>query len=255
MNNPQQPREYDAVLGGQNQAPESAAVLGGIQGVKLRLSNPNPQMRIAALAQALNYGEAGLDLVIPALDDESWDVQKQAYSLLKSRTEASVTQILIESNAHLKLGASTDYTQLRDLLAAGKWKEADQETRHVMLAVAKRGKKGWLDVNSIDNFPCEDLRTIDQLWVRYSNGRFGLSVQKRIYQSLGGTGEYNREIWNAFADKIGWRKGGNWLPINEITFKSNAPEAHLPFRYDKSKILWTRNTVSSLTSRLANCNI
>jgi hypothetical protein len=34
-NNPQQPGEYDAVLGGQNQAPENAAVLGGIQGGKV----------------------------------------------------------------------------------------------------------------------------------------------------------------------------------------------------------------------------
>ena len=58
-----------------------------------------------------------------------------------------------------------------------------------MLAVAKREKE--LDVNSIDNFPCEDLRTIDQLWVKYSDGRFGFSVQKRIYQNLGGTRGYN----------------------------------------------------------------
>ncbi len=33
---------------------------------------------------------------------------------------------------------------------------------------------------------CEDLRTIDQLWVKYSNGRFGFSVQKRIWHSIGG---------------------------------------------------------------------
>ena len=41
MNNSQEPREYDAVLGGNSQPPESAAVLGGIEGVKLRLQNPN----------------------------------------------------------------------------------------------------------------------------------------------------------------------------------------------------------------------
>ncbi len=77
-----------------------------------------------------------------------------------------------------------NYTRLRDLLAAGKWKEADMETKQVMLAVAKREKEGRLDERSIDNFPCEDLRTIDQLWVKYSGGKFGFSVQKRIYQGL-----------------------------------------------------------------------
>ncbi|MEG4087688.1 GUN4 domain-containing protein [Microcoleus sp. POL10_C6] len=28
--------------------------------------------------------------------------------------------------------------------------------------------------------PCEDICTIDRLWLKYSNGRFGLSVQRRI---------------------------------------------------------------------------
>ena len=79
-----------------------------------------------------------------------------------------------------------DYINLRNLLAAKKWKEADEETRRVMLKVAGREEGGWLDRKSIDKFPCEDLRTIDQLWVKYSNGRFGFSVQERIYQSLGG---------------------------------------------------------------------
>ena len=82
MNNPQQPREYDAVLGGNIPSLEGAAVLGGIEGVKLRLKNPHSSVRIAALEQALNYGEQGLDLVIELLKDESIEVQLKAYSLL-----------------------------------------------------------------------------------------------------------------------------------------------------------------------------
>ena len=121
-----------------------------------------------------------------------------------------------------------DYADLRNLLAAKKWQEADWETSRVMLKVASREKEGWLDRESIDNFPCEDLRTIDQLWVKYSNGRFGFSVQKRIYQSLGGTREYNSEVWQKFGDKVGWRKKNEWLPYNYLTFSERAPEAHLP---------------------------
>ena len=52
-------------------------------------------------------------------------------------------------------------------------------------------------------FPCEDLRTIDQLWVKYSNRHFGFCVQKHIYQSLGGTTQKDEEIWESF-----WRSGG-----------------------------------------------
>ena len=103
MNHPQQPREYDAVLGGNSPSLEGAAVLGGIEGVKLRLQNPEPQLRIAALNQALNYGEQGLDLVIAGLKDESWAIQNAAYLILIDRTETKVKQALISNLQGLKL--------------------------------------------------------------------------------------------------------------------------------------------------------
>jgi serine/threonine protein kinase len=130
--------------------------------------------------------------------------------------------------------SNMDYRKLRDYLAQGKWKEADEETRRVMLAVAKRDNVGWLDERSIDNFPCEDLRTIDQLWVKYSDGKFGFSVQKRIYQGFGGTREYNSKIWRQFGDKVGWRKGGDWLYYKDITFDKKAPEGHLPVDWGRA---------------------
>jgi formylglycine-generating enzyme required for sulfatase activity len=98
MNNPQQPREYDAVLGGNSPSLEGAAVLGGIEGVKLRLQNPDAKVRIAALHQALNYGEQGLDLVIAGLKDKSWDIQNAAYLILNSRTEPRIKQLLQNPN-------------------------------------------------------------------------------------------------------------------------------------------------------------
>ncbi|MDB9438727.1 serine/threonine-protein kinase [Dolichospermum lemmermannii CS-548] len=164
----------------------------------------------------------------------------------------------------LKSSCGMDYRKLRDYLAQGKWKEADEETKRVMLAVVKREKVGWLDEGSIDNFPCADLRTIDQLWVKYSGGKFGFSVQKRIYQGFGGTRKYDREIWEKFGDKVGWRKGGDWLYYKDITFDKKAPEGHLPFRdvdmvFGEVRVWgWVRFegcVWSSLASRLVNCNI
>ncbi len=118
---------------------------------------------------------------------------------------------------------------MRNLLAAGKWKEADRETERCMLKVARREKEDWLREGDIDNFPCEDLRTIDQLWVKYSNGKFGFSVQKQIYQSLGGTRQYDSKIWEAFGDKVGWRQGGSWLYYSDLTFSLDTHYmGHLP---------------------------
>ncbi|MEG4084440.1 serine/threonine-protein kinase [Microcoleus sp. POL10_C6] len=122
-----------------------------------------------------------------------------------------------------------DYRQLDRLLASGKWQEADGETAIKMLEVAGRTKDNWLRGEDIDRFPCEDLRTIDQLWVKYSNGRFGFSVQKRIYESLGGSREYDRKIWAAFGDRVGWRvNSSKWLHYNDLKFNTKAPIGHLP---------------------------
>ena len=121
-------------------------------------------------------------------------------------------------NVPLVSAKGVDYTKLRDLLAAGKWKEADEETAMVMFKVAGRELEEWLDVEDIENFPCQDLGTIDKLWVKYSDGKFGFSVQKQIYQSLGGTKEYDEKVWKAFCDKVGWRQGGKWLNYNDLTF-------------------------------------
>ena len=83
------------------------------------------------------------------------------------------------TNIVLKSARGVNYSRLQQLLAAGNWKEADKETRKVMLQVVSReSKRGWLKTEDIDNFPCEDLQTIDQLWLHYSQGKFGFSVQK-----------------------------------------------------------------------------
>ncbi|WP_159785858.1 GUN4 domain-containing protein [Sodalinema gerasimenkoae] len=91
-----------------------------------------------------------------------------------------------------------NYETLANYLAAGAWKEADEETLAVMLKVGNREGDGWLDKESMETFPCEDLRVIDRLWVYYSGGRFGFSVQKRIYEEVG-------KDWDKMSERVGWR--------------------------------------------------
>jgi len=92
--NQNQLREYDAVKGGESQVPLGAAVLGGISGVKSRLASPIVEVKIAALSEALKYGNAGLDLIMGALQDESMAVKFAAYSLLKDRDELNIKKQL-----------------------------------------------------------------------------------------------------------------------------------------------------------------
>jgi len=122
------------------------------------------------------------------------------------------------------------YQQLENYLKNGQWKEADQETYRMMVETVGKEEDQLLEPEDLENFPCEDLRTINQLWLDYSNGKFGFSVQKEIYQSLGGTREYNSEVWKKFCDGVGWRVEGDWLYYKDLTFNLSelSPAGHLP---------------------------
>jgi GUN4-like len=115
-------------------------------------------------------------------------------------------------------------------LAAGQWEEADRETENKIFELTGSKGKGWSDTFSVENFSCPDLRAMDRLWVKYSNGRFGFSVQKQIYQSLGGTKEYNQKVWEKYGEAIGWKdrgEKGEWLFYYQY-WRYKELRAHLP---------------------------
>lgn len=121
--------------------------------------------------------------------------------------------------------SGVDYTKLRKLLAEKKWKEADIETCTYMIRISEREGERWLDDGDIKRFPRHDLRIIDQLWVKYSGGKFGFSAQKRIWQDV-------KEDWKRFGDRVGWLKNpGNseWRRYGDSIFTLSAAEGHLPY--------------------------
>ncbi|NEN88949.1 MAG: Clp protease [Okeania sp. SIO3H1] len=180
---------------------------------------------------------------------ESLEPESEIFSTAKA-IETSSQNDKIE----LLSDKNVDYTKLRDFLANGEWREANKETANCMLKVAEREKQLYLNIEDIEHFPCADLRTIDQLWVKHSDGKFGFSVQKEIYQSLGGTKEYNQEVWEKFGEKVGWRKGDKWLGYNELTWTRDTSShytGHLPLVRARASLRW----YSSLAQRLVDCNI
>jgi hypothetical protein len=155
------------------------------------------------------------------------------------------------SEVELLSDVGANYIQLRDFLAAGKWKEADEETRQTLLSIACRDNEGWLNEYSINKLPCTDLCTVDKLWVEYSKGRFGFSVQKRIYEEIG-------RDWEKLGDRVGWREEGKWLSISALTYSTDAPAGHLPGcgAWVTALVwgLWSRSAENFYT-RLDICNL
>jgi serine/threonine protein kinase len=123
----------------------------------------------------------------------------------------------------LKSARGVDYTCLRDLLAAGKWQEADGETQR---QITGNGEK-YFRCENYDamrlmlDLPCTDLHTIDRLWLKYSKGRFGFSVQKSIWERV------DANIVD-FAHSLGWVNGNDALCYEDVNFTLGAPVGHLP---------------------------
>ncbi|MDB9534372.1 GUN4 domain-containing protein [Dolichospermum planctonicum CS-1226] len=122
------------------------------------------------------------------------------------------------------------FQKLEALLKAKKWRDADLETWKLMKELTKREQQGWLRVKDVKNFPRQELRKMDQLWVKYSNGKFGFSVQKQIWLDLGGKlgGEPDWDTFEKLGDRVGWRKNNEWLSYDSYTFNKDAPQGHLP---------------------------
>jgi len=124
------------------------------------------------------------------------------------------------------------YKKLHDLLEAGKWKEADEETVKVMCNLMPERHYIYIDV---DQIPPKDLRTINKLWLKFSNGRFGLSVQHSIWIKI--LKEYHSNenkywiddsVYKVFIDRIGWTRESNRIYHGDLEYSLKAPKGHLP---------------------------
>ena len=130
----------------------------------------------------------------------------------------------------LKSAKGIDYSELEKLLKNKQWFEADQLTGKLML---KASGREWINPDSIKKFPCEDLQTIDRLWVHYSNGLYGFSIQKQIYVECGGKLDFSYpslETWEKFCDRTAWTKDGKYVIYYGQFFEENFMEVkgHLP---------------------------
>ena len=168
-----------------------------------------------------------------------------------------------------------NYSRLSYLLAARKWKEADRVTTVRMLQAAGRELQGWLLPEDLNKFSCEDLRIIDRLWLDSSQGKFGFSVQKEIWQKNGSpTFGAPIEIWRQFYIDVGWKteesgteSGEGYVSYDDLggfTDILTSKKGNLPSQSNLGGVpireIVGRHSVSGLRavkyfSRAANCNL
>ena len=117
-----------------------------------------------------------------------------------------------------------DYIPLQKALIEQRFEEADRLTSEHLrqLAGPDAIKRGYVYYSEVPAIAAVDLESLDRLWVVYSQGRFGFSVQMRLLRSLAGRWE---QLW----PRLGWKQGGVWTRYPAaFTWSLEAPEGHLP---------------------------
>lgn len=149
----------------------------------------------------------------------------------------------------LNSDVEADYRNLQKLLQSRNLKEADEETTKLILIVANKETQKILSSQDWETFACTDLKTIDQLWLFYSEDRFGFSIQKRILEEVG-------KDYKQFATRVRWQENNRWVDSNELSiiYQFNAPKGHLPADFLKHDVkLYGFQWENSVYSRLDSC--
>jgi|GEM_PF-1480873 len=149
-------------------------------------------------------------------------------------TTTTTRKIALVSN---KTGIN--YVPLRNLLKEEKWSEADLQTyklvEEIVETAKKKNKHIFIELKTIAEFSCPDVRTIDSLWKKYTGNKFGFSSQQEVWQSVNQKGDFSTQTWRRFATEVGWKKGevasgSGYLLYDQLDFDpTQAPVGHLPW--------------------------
>lgn len=155
--------------------------------------------------------------------------------------------------------------KLEDSLREKQWRDADRLTLRILILASQKNNtylfgSSDLSISDVERISCTDLRTVDELWVKYSNGHFGFSVQNEIWQEV-------EKDETAFCLRVGWKfkkqdrflwmKSEEEVLIDDATFSLQSPKGHLPWMNVNSYRSVPAFLVSgaALMAKVLDCNI
>lgn len=142
-----------------------------------------------------------------------WWVFKQSETLSNpDRMSSRIIEILYSDlNEYLKNG---NYRKADETTAIIIWEEAKiAKIARITSEEAKTATEPGFDAEQAQEFSCEVLRDINELWTRHTNGDRGLSAQSLIWL------EVDRDI-TKFVERVGWADVDRTPGKVEITFEN-----------------------------------
>ncbi|MBZ8179596.1 GUN4 domain-containing protein [Oscillatoria salina] len=139
-----------------------------------------------------------------------------------------MTSSVEKSETRKQLQPMLDYTKLDKLLAESRWREADLETKRLILSARGKHYLMEIEIEDLSEISYDCLEKLDRLWRKYSSDRFGFSRQDQLWQSLGGNKpDANYQTWLNFGKQVGWLDKC-WLSWSQLNFSIDAPVGSLP---------------------------
>jgi hypothetical protein len=188
--------------------------------------------QLQLIPKLLNFGDSGLTVLREFLQSRQLSeanlvvgkVYQTLYQAQTPKTQEFLQTSFPDGIIPLKSERQIDYRPLQQALLQQDFQKADSLTREKLCELAGEAaiQRKWLYFTEVEQFPNTDLRTIDSLWWVHSEGKFGFSVQRRIWLSVG---QDFGKLW----PKIGWKDGNNWTQYpKEFIWDLSAPIGHLP---------------------------
>ena len=216
-----------------------------------QLKSQSAKNQLKLIPQLVESGKPGLEVLqeflLQSQGDYTGVVTGKIYQVLY-QSNIPQTKEFLQTHfptglVPLKTDKNIDYQVLQKLLAEQDFQGADRITLEKLceLAGAEAQKRNWLYFTEVEQLPITDLQTINNLWLSHSEGKFGFSVQREIWLSLG---KDFSKLWH----KISWKQGNNWTRYpSEFVWDISAPKGHLPL---SNQLRGTR-VIASLLSHQA----
>jgi GUN4-like/ARM-like repeat domain, GUN4-N terminal len=155
-------------------------------------------------------------------------VAAKAYQRLYNLKDPEIQRFLADlfptGIVPLKSDLNVDYLPLQQLLVEQNFLEADKLNNLKLCELAGEASlaRKWIYFTEVNGLPATDLRTLNALWLAHSEGRFGYSVQRELWVSVG-------RDWIKLWSKILWKDGNNWTRYpGSFDWTIAAPKGHLP---------------------------
>jgi hypothetical protein len=205
-----------------------------ISDLSAKLGSGNEATQLKAIADLANCGDRGIEVLIDFLLKRQSEkiavtcLDGKAYLILLLQDLPKAREVLQTHFAKgvvpLDTESGIDYEPLQKLLVQQDFQEADRLTSQTMCAVAgsEAMARGWLYFSEVGQIKNADLNTINNLWLVYSEGKFGFSVQRKMWLNLG-------KNWEKLWLQIGWKKDGTFTRYpTDFIWSLDAPKGHLP---------------------------